>query len=183
MRCMPKNRLAVLKMLGALGIMLQTMGCGALPIFFDVKTEGQTTIQKGTLLEQLVGSFGFDSFSSFDISQSQEFKNNNTQKSLVKEAKVKSLTLTITGPATQNFDFLEEVSFFVEAPGQTRKRIAFKLIPKGVTTFAMDLDGVDLTPYVKADSIKITTEAKGKRPTNDTTVQAILVLTIGAGVL
>lgn len=168
---------------GLVSLMFLGVGCGAFPIFFDVKTEGQTTIQKGTLLEQLTSSIGFDSFSSFDIAQSQEFKNNNTQKSLVKEAKVKSLTLTITGPATQNFDFLEEISFYVEAPGQTKKRIAFKQIPKGVTTFSLDLDGVDLTPYVKADSIKITTEAKGKRPDNDTTIKAVLILTIGAGVL
>ena len=36
------------------------MGCGAVTVTFDVKVEGQTTIQKGTLLEQLTSSFGFD---------------------------------------------------------------------------------------------------------------------------
>lgn len=159
------------------------LGCGALPIYFDVQSEGKTTIQKGTLLEQLSAGFGFDGFSSFDIAETQEFKNNNTQKDLVKEAKVKTLTMKITGPDSQNFDFLEEISFFVEAPGQTKKRIATKTVPKGVKEFTLDLDNVDLTPFIKADSIKITTEAKGKRPNNDTTVQAIIVITIGAGVL
>lgn len=165
------------------GFVFTQFGCSALPIFFDVKTEGTTTIQKGTLLEQLAGGFGFDSFASFDISQTQEFKNNNTQKSLVKEAKVKSIALTITGPDSQNFDFLEEISFFVEAPGLSKKRIGTKKVPKGVKTFTLDLDDIDLTSYVKADSIKITTDAKGKRPENDTTVKAEIVLTIGAGIL
>ncbi len=174
------------RMVGVVAVLLlgsSIMGCSALPIFFDVHSEGKTTIQKGTLLEQLSAGFGFEGFSSFDIAETQEFKNNNTQKNLVKEAKVKTLTMKITGPDSQNFDFLEEISFFVEAPGQTKKRIATKAVPRGVKEFTLDLDAVDLTPFIKADSIVITTEAKGKRPENDTTVQAILVITIGAGIL
>lgn len=176
------NVFGLCALLGLTGL-LSLAGCAAFPIRFDVKAEGTTTIQKGTLLEQLTGGLGFDSFSSFDISESQEFKNQNTNKNLIKEAKLKSITMTITGPDSQNFDFLEELSFFVEAPGQTRKRIATKTVPRGVKTFSLDLDNVDLTPYVKAESLKITTEAKGKRPENDTTIKAEVVITIGAGVL
>lgn len=159
------------------------VGCGAIKVSFDVNVEGKTTITKGTLLEQLAGNFGFDGFASFDISQSSEFKNKNTEKDRIETAKVKSITMKITGPETQKFDFLEEITFFIEAPGQTKKRIGTKKVPKGLKTFTLDLDSLDLTPYLKADSVKITTDAKGKRPENDTTIQALIVLSIKAVVL
>lgn len=158
-------------------------GCGNLNVTFDVTADGKTTIQKGTLLEQLTSSFGFDGFSSFDVSQSSEFENNNTEKSRVKSSKAKSITMNIVGPDTQNFDFLEEISFYIEAPGQTKQRIGTKAVPKGAKSFTLDLDGVELAPFIKADSIKITTDAKGKKPENDTTIEAVIVLTITATVL
>jgi hypothetical protein len=163
--------------------LLVFLGCGAISISFDVSTDGKTTISKGSLLEQLSGSFGFDGFSSFDISESSEFKNQNTQKDRIKTAAVKSIPMTIVGPDTQTFDFLEEVTFYIEAPGVTKKRIGTKKISKGVKKFTLDLDGLELAPYLKADSVKITTDAKGKRPENDTTIQAAIVLSIEATAL
>lgn len=168
---------------GLLCVLFGLSGCGNVNVTFDVTADGKTTIQKGSLLEQLVGSFGFDGFSSFDVSQTSEFKNQNTEKSRVTSSKVKSITMKIVGPETQNFDFLEEISFYIEAPGQTKQRIGTKVIPKGAKTFTLDLDNLELAPYIKADSIKITTDAKGKKPDNDTTIEAVIVLSITANVL
>ena len=54
---------------------------------------------------------------------------------------------------------------------------------QGAKEFTLDLDNLELAPYIRADSVKITTEAKGKRPNNDTTVEVSIVLTLEAIVL
>jgi len=155
-------------------------GCAALPITFDVPVSSKSTIEQKSLVEKVIGSFGFNDFTSFDITQSQEFKNNNAEKKHVHKARIKSFTLTIIAPTTQNFDFLTELSFFVEAPGLEKKRIAHKKVPKGVKTFKFDLDDVELKPYVQSDKISITANVKGNRPDKETTIEAKIVFAIEA---
>ncbi|HOA38728.1 MAG TPA: hypothetical protein PKJ36_10015, partial [Flavihumibacter sp.] len=46
---------------------------------------------------------------------SQEFENNNTNAKLVKEVKLKSLTLTITNPSQQNFNFLKTIRIYISS--------------------------------------------------------------------
>jgi len=44
---------------------------------------------------------------------------------------------------------------------------------------ALDLDDVDLTPYVVSESLTVTTDATGRRPEQDTVVQARFGLSVG----
>ena len=153
-------------------------GCSSLPMTFDVTQRAETTIQKGTVLEQIVGSLGFGQFTNLDLSQSQEFKSNNVQKRHVANGRVKVLQLRITAPEGQDFDFLESISFFVEAPGLERKRIAHRQVPRDARSFQCKVDDVDLAPYVRAESMTVTTDVRGRRPESDTTIDAKLVLTV-----
>jgi hypothetical protein len=154
-------------------------GCSYLPVSFDVMTSSQTTIQKGTAVEQLVGTLGFGDFVALDLSQSQEFKSNDVQKRHVARARVQKIALRITAPQEQTFDFLKSISFFVEAPGLPKKRIAHSEVPRGARNFECQIDDLELAPYVQADTMTITTAVSGRRPAMDTTVRADLVITVG----
>ena len=160
----------------ALAACVSSAGCSRLPVTFDVSTRGQTVIPKGTPVEQLVGTLGFGQFANLDLSESQEFKSNDVQKRHIDRARVKSLDLRIVNPQTQDFDFIEQITFYVEAPGLERKRIARKQVPRDARAFACELDDVELAPYVRAPQMTITTAVRGRRPENDTTVEARLVI-------
>ncbi len=94
---------------------------------------------------------------------------------------LKSLTLAATPAANPsgNFDFLEEVHVFIEAPALAKKEIAtLKPVPRGATsvTFAVVKD-VDLLPYVNAGA-SFTTSATGTQPARDFTFDGKAVIEI-----
>src|SRR5687768_1272463 len=108
-------------MFACAAMLLLLTGCSQLPIPFDVTQRAQAKIPKGTAVDQLVGSLGFGQFANLDFSQSQEFQSRDVQKRHVESARVKSIEMRIIAPEGQNFDFIESISFFIEAPGQERK--------------------------------------------------------------
>ena len=147
-------------------------------VAFDVDVSGQTTVEGGGLLEDLLDQFSFGDLANMDISSTAEFQNNQAEKERVSEARLTKVALTITAPEGQDFDFINEITFFVTAPGQPEREVATKAVPRGVRTFELDLADVDLAPYVRADQMSLTTAVNGRRPTEDTTIQADLVLHI-----
>jgi hypothetical protein len=88
-----------------------------------------------------------------------------------KKALLKSLTLSITphDAPVGNFDFLDEVHLFVEAPSIDKAEVA-KLapVPKSATKLDFTIvEGVDLLPYVNAGAT-ISATATGTQPRMDT---------------
>jgi hypothetical protein len=164
--------------IAALVIAAFSAGCSRLPLSFDVNTRSRTVIEKGTVIEQLVGTLGFGEFTNLDLSESQEFRSNDVQKRHVASARVKNLVLTITAPQGQTFDFLERIAFYVEAPGLDRKRIAHAKVPRGAANIQCEIDDLDLASYIRAPSMSITSEVRGRRPDRDTEVQANLRIAI-----
>ena len=165
--------------------LLALCGCGLNE--FDVSQSAGTTVPGATLLGQVLnGVPQMNGFNKFDFSQSQEFKNQNAQKDHVRSAKLTRFTLTISGPATQDFGFLESIAFFAEANGQ-RTRVAHKEhIPQlGLKApnpvLVLDLDDAELQPFVAADTLSFTTQASGRQPSQDTqlTGQAVVHLKVG----
>jgi hypothetical protein len=152
-------------------------------IDFDVPVDGETTIAGGGLLPDLLGAIGFEDFTALDLSSSQEFENNDVRKEQVKAAKLKSATLTIVS-GDASFDFLDALSFFVEADGLPEERVASKAdVPDGVDTFTLDVDDLDIGPYVRAAAFEITTEVSGNQPSDDTTIRVELLFGVTAEVL
>ena len=152
---------------------------------FNVDMSSTATIPKGSVLEQLAGGLPFSGeFTNFDISESQDFQNQGVKKSEIDSVRLAKLELVITSPATgQDFTFLQDLEFYVEAQGLERKRVARAgPFEPGQKTVTMALDGVELAAYVAAPAMSLTTEANGKRPNNDTTLQAKTRLRIDVNV-
>ncbi|NMM50105.1 hypothetical protein [Marinigracilibium pacificum] len=92
-------------------------------------------------------------------SGSQEFENNNSNVNLVESCKLTELTLTLTAPQEANFDFLNEISIYIEADGLSKKLIATETnVPAGVNTFSLETQDVELVEYIKAGSYTLTTD-------------------------
>lgn len=151
---------------------------------FRITETATATVPKGTLLEELVGSFGFDGFTDLDLTSNQTLQNQGVKRSQIDSVRMTKLRLEITSPATgQEFDFLTKIEFFVSADGQTKKRLAAKgPVPDGVKQFDCDLDGIELAPYVAAPAMDITTVTSGKRPSNETTILATMELLVDVNV-
>lgn len=149
---------------------------------FDVPAEGDAEIEGASFVENLVGDFGFDGFGRVDVSGTQEFKSNDVRKNQVTEARATLIQLTVSNPSDANFDFVNTIAFSIEAPGVEKKEVAKKTMPKGATTVDLDIDDLDLSPYVRAESFSITSDANAQRPPEDTTLHAKLVMHVKAEV-
>jgi hypothetical protein len=153
------------------------VACGGLTRVSTTQS-ATATIPGGSLLDLLTGDIGFGNLGNFDITQSQEFKNQGVKREQINSVKLRTLTLTITAPATgQDFTFLNSLAFFVEAPGQEKKEVAhggpFAVGAKEVSLTVLD---VELAPYATAASMTFTTVANGKKPASTTTIEAKVTL-------
>lgn len=149
----------------------------------DVDAEGQAVIPAGTVVDQLLGNVSFLGLDGFDISQSQEFRNQGYSKDQIDSVVVKHFTLSIDGPAGANFDFIDSIHFFAESEGLPRVEIAsLDPVPTGSNELELDLASVELRDYAAAASMTITTEASGRRPPDETTVSAHVVLDVDVAV-
>lgn len=165
----------------AFAVPMLTSGC-APDVTFSVPIEGETVVEGAGLVGELLDAFpDFGGFNSFDISTAEEFENNNAQKENVKTARLTSFTLEATAPADATLDFLDSIAFFVSAADLDEVQIASAEIEDGDTLVELDLDDVDLAPYVRADSMTFTTEISGRQPADDTTVAAAAAVEVTAG--
>jgi hypothetical protein len=164
-------------------------GCSSL-LSFDVNSSGTASIQgspTGGLLGNALGG-GFGGFNNFNVSQSQDFKNENTNKDHISECRVTRLTLKVLKPvppaAGSDLSFLTQIDFFITAPNLPRLHIAgVKNPPVGQASVDLALDNVDIAAYAKSDTFSITTDAQGRAPASDTTIEADLGLNIHASLL
>jgi hypothetical protein len=114
-----------------------------------------------------------------------EFEANDTRKDKIQEIKLESLSLAITSPANQNFDFMKDIYLFINADGLDEQRYAFiENIPDGLTTITLNADGVDLAEYIKKDKFSLRVEAvQDKTMTRDIDVSAAMVFDVKANPL
>ncbi len=167
----------------AIAVVVAASACGTPIVSFEVPVNAETTIASGGLIEQILANFGFADFANVDLADTREFDNNNVQREQVTSARLTSLTLSIQSPQGANFDWLDELSFSVEAEGESTVEVANKTVADGQAAFACDLESVELAPYVRASSFAITTEANARRPPQDTTVRVDLTFAIAAEIL
>lgn len=149
---------------------------------FDVEQKSRASIPGQTPLEMLLGSVSFTGFDNFDITQNAELKNQGVTKNQIDSVRLSRVTLTVVDPASgQDFMFISSLSFFVEAPGLPRVRIATGgPFPAGANMVELNVDDVELAPYATAASMNITTESSGQKPQQDTTVEATIGLDVDA---
>lgn len=152
---------------------------------FDVTQKGSAQIAGGGVIGSVLNAFpSIQGFNDFDISQSQEFKNENAHKDHVSSAKLTSFSIQITAPDDEDFQFLDSIAFYAEANGQ-KVRVAHKENIRSLglkapnPTLNLDLDDVELAPFVKADAMSVTAEAQAEQPVEDTTLTASAVIHVG----
>lgn len=172
----------VLRALLPLAALATCTGCGSLT-HIDVNAGGKVTVQAGTVVDKLLaGPLDFTGFDKIDFTQ--DFANQGVGKNDVDSVRLKSLTLSIDAPADGNFDFLQSISFAIEADGAAKADLAhLDAVPKGKNALTLDIPSTELKPYVVAPSMTITGTAKGSLPDQETTISAAAVFDVDVNIL
>ena len=90
-----------------------------------------------------------------------KFKNNNTRADLVKDVSLNKLTLTITDPNGQNFDFLQKIEILIGTNANDQVRLAFlDQVPRGVNSIELTSTNAKLDAYLKSSSYTLTTKVQ-----------------------
>jgi predicted transposase YdaD len=91
----------------------------------------------------------------------ETFKNNNTSADKVKDVSLNKLSLTITDPNGQNFDFLQKIELYIGTDQNDQVRLAYlDEVPRGVSTIELTSTNAQLDKYLKAASYTLTTKAQ-----------------------
>lgn len=112
----------------------------------------------------------------------QKFENNNTNASLVKDIKLKSLDLDISDPADKTFSFLKEVYIYISTDSTDEILVASKTdIPKDAKEISLETTDKSLDKYVKSESYNLSTEIVTREViSKDITVDLDLVFQVTA---
>jgi hypothetical protein len=115
-----------------------------------------------------------------DTSKLQGFPSSQTAKDHIQSARAKKITLTATLPQGQTLSFLTNVELSISASGQQAKRFAHLSPFPAASSADLQLDDVELAPYLKADSFSIATAVTGTPQQHPVTIRADLDLGVEA---
>jgi hypothetical protein len=152
---------------------LALVGCGL--VQFDVTEAGDAQVPACVALQCVLPQLGFAAFNNLDLSQSQQWQNNNANKNEVSSVLLTAATLDVTVPDGGDMSFLQSLQFYVDAADAGQALVAEgDSFPSGQSHVALTPYPVELAPYVKADAMTVTTNASGTQPQQDTTLHATL---------
>lgn len=162
-----------------LGVLL-ILACDRPLLRIEVTERADTVVEGASLLEQLAGDLGFDEFTTFDLSAAQELRNQGVEPGDIQDVQLLAFELEVLDPEGQDLTFLDSMAVYVAAPDLPQVRIASQApFPVGEPAVSFSLDAVDLTEYATASSMTFTTEVTGRRPDQDTAVQARIQVDVG----
>ena len=164
-----------------LGTLVAWTACknGALT-HIELADSDEVVVEKGSLLEDLVGSLGFDSFVSMDLTEAQELQNQGVEPGDISEAFLVEFSLTATSPSGADLSFIDSMKVYVEGPDLPRQLLASaSSFDEGVSRVDFDLEDVDLVEYIVSESLTLETEVSAKRPSETTTIKADYVIDVG----
>lgn len=117
----------------------------------------------------------------------QTFANNNTKADLLEKVQLKKLTLTITNPSGQKFDFLQSADIYISADGLAELKVAsISNIDDATVGNSIDMTTAtdDLKEYLKKDVITIRVAATAdKTTTSDIQVKVNATFFVDAKIL
>lgn len=166
----------------ALGLVAGALlfACDGTFISIDVDGEAETTVQRGTIVEELVGAMGFGEFVSMDITSASELQNQGVQPGDIQDVALTVFYLEVVDPTGGDLAFLDTVELYVEGPDLPRVLVASANdFPAGQARVDFTVEDVDLTEYVVSQSLTLETNVNGTRPDEDTTVKAFYNLSVG----
>jgi hypothetical protein len=168
-------------------LLLSLVACSAPTFTAEVK--GETTVAGSPILGGVLNAFpAISSFASLDFNENQDFKNQGVTKDEVDSVHVRTLTLKVVGPDDADFGFLDGLEFFARA-GDREVRIAHRenisrlglRAPNPVLT--LEVEDVDLQPFITAPSMSIVVRGKGRVPEKEVRLQATVALKVKLGLL
>jgi hypothetical protein len=171
----------MMRVWAAVGVMALAVSLSSCGLTFDVHADGEAKVPGGGILGSFFALPGLDNFASFDISQTQDFKNQGVSKDHLESVKLKSIVMKVKDPAGGNFNFIDKIQFFAQLPNDdsSKVQIAHKdSVPRDTNQFNLDIDNVELLKYVVAPSMKITTSASGRSPAQDTTITVNVIFDV-----
>ena len=144
-----------------------------------VSGDTKATIEKGTLLEDLVGDLGFAEFVSMDLTAAEELQNQNVQPGDISSAVLTDFGLEAVSGAP-DLNFIAQMDILVESEALPELRIAFATaFPEGEPTVDFQTTGSDITEYLTSQSMTLSTDIDAHRPDEDTVVRAYWTVTVG----
>lgn len=154
-------------------------GCQEL-LTFDVVKTAQTTVPGSDLLGDLL-TVSFPEFATFDVTSTDEFQNQGITAEDIDSVKIDSIILRVVSPDEQDLDFFDAITFYVEAEGLERTRLAtHTTFEAGVREVTIVPDDVELRDYVVSETMAITTDVSARQPPEDTVLEAKISMTLVA---
>ena len=116
---------------------------------FDITYSSQFTMPDGSL--EVTGPADFTS-PEIPTESNSRFAAEKTAKDLIDEIKLIRFVFTTN---TGNFDYLKNLTIFIQADGLPEKQVCSKNpVPNGVSLVTMDLGDVNIKEYISKDKIK-----------------------------
>lgn len=145
-----------------------------------IQDEATTTVEKGTVLEELVGDFGFGEFTAMDLTESAALQNQGVEPGDIKDVRLEYMQLEATSPSGADLAFFNSMDIFVEAPDLPRMLIATATdFPEGQALIEMTIEDADLTDYATSESMTFDVEVSASRPQVDTDVTSRFSVAVG----
>jgi hypothetical protein len=151
-------------------------------IDFDLTQSGTINIPASQFAAPLALTLPVPGLQNVDTSNVQGFPSSRTAKDHVQSARAKKITLTVTSPGSRDLSFLSSVALSISATGQPTKQFAHLSPFPAATSADLQLDDVELAPYLKADSFSIATAVTGTAQRSAVTIRADLDLGVTASV-
>lgn len=168
-------------------LFLSLAACSAPTFTADVK--GETTVPASPILGTVLNAFpAISSFAGLNFNENQDFKNQGVTKDEVSSVHVKSLKLKILSPDDADFGFLDSLEFFAKAGDQEvriahKERISELGLRAPTPVLDLDVENVELQPYVTAPSMSIIVRGKGRAPAKEVRLQATVSLDVKVSLL
>lgn len=155
------------------------LGCDVALTDIAIAGQSQTTVQAGTVVEDLLGDMGFDEFSRMDLTQAEELQNQGVAPGDIASAALTSFVLSAQS-GEPDLAFVESMRLAVAAPGLNELDLAWgDTFPEGEPVVEFQVTGTDITDHLVSESMTLTTDVTAHRPATDTVIQADWTVVVG----
>jgi hypothetical protein len=125
------------------------VSCKKKPTEFDIDYTNTVTIPASSITVNVPANFESPEI---PTESKEKFSSKKTLKDYVEEIKMTRFNLSVDNG---NLDFLKSLSIYIKASNQPDVLVATKtVIPQGVSSFAMDLEDLNIKEYIFNETIK-----------------------------
>ena len=141
-------------------VLLIFTGCGKIEDLIKIKVEDTSTliIPSNTIINLPIDILTPETETNLD----EELANNNSRKDKIKTIRLQELTVTITNPSGESFNFLNSIKLYIRADGFAEREIAYlDQIPNDAgSELVLNVYDDDLSDYLKQDKYSLRANVK-----------------------